>query len=104
MSITTVSEARIFLSIIHNDDDARLQMLLNSAEKEALEYMDRTQFGELCPCDSNYEEESENMQPDVKMAVLLLAQALFEGNPSDQMELRKLAEKKLDPHRCNLGV
>ena len=104
MSLTTLNEAKQFLKVTHSDDDDTLQRLLDGAEAEALNFMDREQFGELCPCDSNFETESAHMTADVKTSVLLLVQADYEAPPIDAKALRDLAHAKLQPYRCRWGV
>lgn len=104
MSIILLAEAKRYLDVIHNGDDDKLQSLLDGAEAEALNFMDRTSFGELCPCDSNFESESEGMLPDVKTGVLVLLQAVYQASPADAEQLRNVAETKLMPYRCRLGV
>lgn len=104
MSLIPLADAKRYLDVIHSADDDKLQDLLDGAEREALNFMDRTDFGELCPCDSNYESESERVLPDVKTGVLILLQAVYQASPDDAARLRHVAEVKLMPYRCQLGV
>ncbi|MCB1836276.1 MAG: head-tail connector protein [Alcanivoracaceae bacterium] len=104
MSVITLADAKAYLDVIHSADDDKLQSMLDGAEAEALNFMDRDQFGELCPCDSNFESESQSLLPDVRTGVLILLQASYQASPGDALQLRRVAEIKLMPYRCNLGV
>lgn len=104
MSLIPLADAKAYLNVIHSGDDDQLQDLLDGAEREALNFMDRVDFGELCPCDSNYESESEHMVADVKTGVLILLQAAYQASPEQALQLREVAELKLFPYRCLLGV
>ncbi|WKT59111.1 head-tail connector protein [Microbulbifer thermotolerans] len=104
MSIS-LQEAKQFLDVIHSADDDKIQMLLDGAMDEALQFMDRSTFSGLCQCDSESPSESEEEIPaSVRVAVLMLLQANYQSSPQDAQELRKIAEIKLMPYRCNLGV
>lgn len=108
MSVILLDEAKDFLDVIHSADDDKLQSLLDGAEAEALEFMDRDDFYELCGCESSSEESSssssQEMPADVVVGCLLLLQASYQASPADAQQLRDLAEIKLMPHRCKLGV
>lgn len=111
MSIIDLADAKEFLNVIHSADDNNLQRLLDGAEKEALNFMDRADFGEVCPCDSSSEDVSSEvssetavMPPDVQTGVLVLLQARYQASPEEAEQLRKVAETMLMPYRCNLGV
>ena len=108
----TLAEAKAFLDVIHSGDDAKLQALLDGAEDEALQIMNRKKFGVLCPHWVETEEgwelaepaEDEAMPNSVKVAVLLLLQASYQAAPDDADKLRRAAEVKLAPYRCGMGV
>ena len=110
MSLIPLSEAKAFLDVIHDADDMKLQLLLDSAEREALDFMNRVRFDFECPpCESESESESESeppeeMPPPVRTAVLFLLQRNYQANPDDGMKLRAAAEVLLMPYRCQLGV
>lgn len=104
MSLILLADAKLYLDVIHDADDEKLQTLLDGAESEALNFMDRDQFGQLCPCDEDFEDEVENMPPDVRVGVLILMQSAYQSSPSDAEQLRRVAETKLMPYRCRLGV
>lgn len=108
MSVVSLAEAKAFLDVIHSGDDAKLQMLLNGAEAEALQFMNRTTFSGVCPLPGETGM-TEVEDPDVigdsaRVAVLLLLQATYQSTPDDAEMLRRAAEVKLMPMRCRMGV
>lgn len=108
MSVVTLADAKKYLKVIHSADDEELQMLLDAAEDEALQYMDRDSLADWQECCSesvSSEPASEvPLPPSVKMGILILLQANYQAGPADAKELRKVAEIKLMPYRCRLGV
>lgn len=106
MSRIPLADAKAFLDVIHDADDAKLQMLLDGAEDEALQFMNRTRFGVDCDADDSSAppEGEESIPPSVKVGVLLLLQASYQATPDDAEKLRRAAEIKLSPFRCNMGV
>lgn len=101
MSVIDLEVAKQFLDVIHNADDAKLQMLLDGAEREALDFMNRDEFG-MGDCSSD--SETEVMPDSVRVGVLLLLQAVYQATPDDAEKLRAAAEVKLMPYRCFMGV
>ncbi len=102
MSIIDLALAKQYLDVIHNSDDAKLQTLLEGAEDEAAQYINRP-LADLRP------EEASSEQPDalpgsVVLGVMLLLQAAFQATPDDAEKLRRAAEVKLTPYRCGWGV
>lgn len=113
MSDLTLSEVKAYLDVIHSADDAKLQLLLDAAEDEALQYMDRDNLTDWsgCSCISSVDSEpasepvSEISMPgSVRLGILILVQAAYQASPADAEQLRLVAEKKLFPYRCRLGV
>ncbi|GAB3099708.1 phage gp6-like head-tail connector protein [Aestuariicella hydrocarbonica] len=111
MSVTLLATAKTFLNVIHSADDVLLQQLLDSAEAEALNFMDRDDFGDVCSCDSSSYDVSSDvssetivMPADVQTGVLILLQATYQASPDEMQQLRDVAEVKLMPYRCRLGV
>lgn len=112
MSLLLLNDAKAFLDVIHAADDGKLQVLLDGAEDEALRIMNRSKFGYLCPhwleTPDGLERveplEEESMPPSVKVGVLLLLQADYQAGPDDAEKLRKAAQIKLYPYRCDMGV
>ncbi len=99
----TLDEAKDYLDVIHDADDSKLQMLLDAAHDEALQFMNREDFGDVCECSSS--SSSEPVMPaSVRLGVLILLQAAYQATPDDAEQLRHVAEVKLMPYRCGLGV
>ncbi|WMD23041.1 head-tail connector protein [Achromobacter seleniivolatilans] len=109
MSVLSLETAKRFLDVIHNADDAKLQMLLNSAEDEAVQYMNR---GLLEPVPAVVLVDGVRVAADPLLAppdsmllgVMLLLQATYQASPDDIAKLRTAAEVKLAPHRIGWGA
>ncbi|HCD9749533.1 head-tail connector protein [Pseudomonas aeruginosa] len=106
MSLIPLDTAKSFLDVIHDWDDAKLQLLLDGAEDEACQFMWRQSLDGLCNCDESSEAVSSEpgLPPSVVIGVLLLLQASYQAAPEEIATLRKAAEVKLMPYRCGLGV
>ena len=100
MSVITLSEAKSFLDVIHNSDDAKLQLLLDAAEDEARMFMNRD---DLIEWNSNIST-TDPVPGSIKIGVLLLLQANYEASPDDAEKLRRATEVKLMPYRLLMGV
>lgn len=99
MSVISLQEAKDFLDVIHNSDDAKLAVLLDAAEDEAREFMNRADLDEW---DSDVT--SDPVPGSVVIGVLLLLQANYQATPDDAEKLRMAAEVKLMPYRLEMGV
>lgn len=95
MSAISLGQAKQLLDVIHDLDDAKLQLLLDGVEDEAALYMNRTSLGESWP---------DGVPASVVLGVVLLLQAAYGASPDDVPKLRRAAEVKLHPHRLCLGV
>jgi hypothetical protein len=116
MSVVTVEEAKVYLGVIHNHDDARILDLLDDAEDECLQYIDRDslpRIGQDCPdeCDTSVNtaiapvSDSADLPGSLRGGILLIVQAGYEGKDADEMaKLRKAAETKWAPYRCRWGA
>jgi hypothetical protein len=116
MSVVTVEEAKVYLGVVHNHDDARILQLLQDAEDECVQYLDRDELpriGQSCPdeCDTSVDtsipavSDSADLPASVRSGILLIVQAGYEGKDADEMaKLRKAAETKWAPFRCNWGA
>ena len=51
MSMIPLDTAKSFLDVIHDWDDAKLQLLLDGAEDEACQFMWRQSLDGLCNCE-----------------------------------------------------
>ena len=102
MSVISLSVAKTYLDVIHSSDDVKLQMLLDGAEDEAIQFMNRT---DLTEWDSALIINSDYFMPmGVVVAVMLLLQANYQASTDDIDKLREAAETKLTPFRLNMGV
>jgi hypothetical protein len=99
MSAIDLDDAKQFLDVIHDADDGKLQILLDAAEDEAMQYMNRS---DLIEFDS--EQSSEGLPSSIKMGIFLLLQANYQASPDDIKKLREAAETKLNPYRLCIGV
>jgi hypothetical protein len=108
MSALTLDQVKNYLDVIHAGDDEKLQLLLEAAEDEARNYMDRDNLTDWysCPCSEPASEPVSEvpMPASVKLGILILVQAAYQAAPAEQEQLRKVAEIKLHPYRCRLGV
>lgn len=92
MSIITLETAKQYLDVIHNADDAKLQLLLDAAENEAAEFCNRDL------------DDWDDVPSSFVLGVMLLLQAAYQASPDDAAKLRQAAEVKLMPHRICMGV
>lgn len=108
MSVIGLTVIKQYLRATHTSDDALLQALLDSAEAEAMRYMNRSELPGApydLPEDSSSEPEVSEAQvfPDVIVAVALLVAADYDAEPDDRETLRRAAEVKLTPYRTEMG-
>jgi hypothetical protein len=114
MSTVTIAEAKAYLRVKHDSDDALLQMLLDSAEDECLQYLDRPALpkrGDVVvdECDTNAPidpaSDSDDIAPTVREGILMIVQAGYEAASVDDLgAVRRAATVKWHPYRNNLGV
>lgn len=112
MSIIPLDQVKDYLGVIHNLDDSKLQKLIDGAEEEALEYLDRPTLPKkgdtvVDECDSNTPPppNSESIAPSVEAGIFLIIQAGYDSvSVDDMLKIRKAAEIKWRPFRNNLGV
>jgi len=104
MSVIALTEAKEFLRVIHNADDALVQRLLDAAEARASKFLGRESLITACAPTSS-SSSSEALSPAVTMAVLLFVQSRYEASkPDEQLGLDRMAEDMLSPFRCGVGV
>ena len=102
MSLIDLTTAKAFLDVIHSADDAKLQGLLDGAEDEAGQYINRP-LSALLPEESSSEDPAA-LPPSAVLGVMLLLQAAYQASPDDAGKLRVAAEIKLQPFRVCLGA
>lgn len=109
MSVISLDTAKAVLDVIHTADDAKLQALLDGAEDEAVQYMNRGLL-QPHPAEALVDGALSVVQPldkppaSMVLGVLLLLQAAYQATPEDADKLRRAAEIKLQPFRIGLGV
>ncbi len=109
MSVIQLATAKAYLDVIHSADDAKLQLLLDGAEDEAVQFMGR---GLLQPHPTAVIVDGvlviapplEVPPASVVLGVMLLLQAAYQATPDDAAKLRAAAEIKLHPFRIGLGA
>ena len=111
MSAVDVASIKRFLRVDHSHDDTLLQELLDSAESQALAFLNAdslafvaNQFG--VQFESSEASTSEPaIPPDILTAIKQLVRADYEGeNAQEVASLRHLAESLLFPYRQELGA
>lgn len=101
MSITDLEAAKKYLGVIYAGEDDNLQLLLDGAEDEALQFLDiGDDLSVLLGSDGK-------LPASVTVAIFILLQASYQAGPGQMRheaeQLREIAEKKLFPYRKNLG-
>jgi len=113
MAHVSLEQVKLYLDVTHDDDDAKLEDLIEQAEDEALQFLDldalpRASAPNARDFDSNDPEpasDAADLAPAVRSGIYLLVQAMYEAKDADEMaKLRAAAETKLFPYRGNLGV
>lgn len=107
--VVTLEEVKQDLKVTHDADDTILRTYIDAAENEALQFMDRESFGDVCPCDEVSSEEVSSETPvipaSVKTAVFFLVRGMYDAStPETVRGYRAAAETLLMPFRCRLGV
>lgn len=88
------------LRVDHDDDDALLDVLLDAAVDEALQYLDLDDLPTVADSSS-----SEKIAPSLYAAVFLLVRAKYDAaTPAEIVQLRQCAETLMAPYRINLGA
>lgn len=114
MSVVTIEQAKKYLRTTHNADDELIQSLIDEAEDECLQYLDRPslpRIGAECPdeCDTAYVDDpvsdGSDLPKSLRRGVLMIVQASYEAKDADEMmKMRKAAETCWAPYRCGLGA
>ncbi len=114
MSVLTLNEAKNYLVVVHDADDDRIQQLIEDAEDECVQYLDRSslpRIGQECPdeCDTGTTpaavSDASDLPRSLRRGILLIVQGGYEGKDADEMmKLRAAAEVCWHPYRCNLGA
>lgn len=106
MSAVSIESVKRDLRIIHNSDDVLLQELIDSAERECLQFLNT----EVLPgLEESSEVSSETVylvvEPDVARAIRLIVRGGYEETDITKLSAyRSAAESLLMPYREGLGV
>jgi hypothetical protein len=98
VGLITLIQAKPYLDVIHDEDDDKLQLLLDAAEDEACQFLGRESLSILVV------EATGKLPPSVTMGVMILLQANYQAAPDDVPKLRLAAEIKLTPYRIGWGI
>ena len=95
--IITLAETKEFLRVTHSSDDALIARLIVQCEQEAETYTGINFTG------VSASSSSEIITEEIKTAVLILVQRLYESDVKDFEIITKAAKQILGPLRTNLG-
>ena len=107
MSAVSIESVKRDLRIIHNSDDVLLQELIDSAERECLQFLN---IDVLPGLEESSEVSSEPdvcnvVEPDVARAIRLIVRGGYEETDITKLSAyRSAAESLLMPYREGLGV
>jgi hypothetical protein len=107
VSAVSIESVKRDLRIIHDDDDVLLQELIDSAERECLQFINAEYLPGLEP--TSEEASSESVDPvvdaDVARAIRLIVRGGYEETDVTRLPAyRSAAESLLMPYREGLGV
>ncbi len=103
--IINLEQVKPHLQLTHDLDDTRIQDLIDSAERECLNYLHRDtlpQVGETSSESSSYSGEA--IEPDVVNGIIVMVKADYDGDPAQREDYRRAARSLWDPYRTGLGV
>ena len=113
MSVVTVAQVKLHLRQFLNVDDTLIQLLLDGAEDEMKQYLDRDELPRAdarCPScesdsDANPVSDSDSIAPTIRNAIFFLVQAAYDGTSADEVvKLRAAAFSMAALYRCRLGA
>jgi hypothetical protein len=113
MSLITLDEAKLHLRIDHNFDDADIQLKLDTAEEQAINFLERQVFLTEDALNQAVLSNTAGDRPmlinsSFKSAVLLLLGHLYENreetSSANSSNVKYGFERLLIPYRINIGV
>lgn len=111
MSDISLVDVKAYLRVTGSTDDTLLGQLLDAAEAEVCRFCGRLELPTLPPDlpTSDGAEDSvssyDPVAPDVKAAVFMLVQAMYEATtPDDVAKIRSAVETKCMAYRTGLGI
>lgn len=100
MSLIDIELVKQDLRVSHDDDDALIQILLDAAEDEALQFLGSSELPYIV---GQYS--SEVIAPSIYAAVFLLVRSKYDEADAAQIgHFRKAAETLLMPYRESVGL
>lgn len=104
MALVTLQQAKDYLNVIHNFDDAKIQLALDAAHDEAIQFLGYDKLADFEAFLASAENPYDNPPASVQQGVLALVDANYQATVPDAEGLRDIAEVKLMPFRIELGV
>lgn len=110
MSVISLAAAKAYLKVIHSGDDDLIQELLDGAERQALDFLDRETFNETTEFDTEFDSDEAvdiatyDMPSSTRTAIFKILEADYKANPDDAEKLKEAARDMLAPFRDKLGV
>lgn len=113
MSLITLNEAKLHLRVDHDYDDSDIQLKLDAAEEQAINFLERKVYATADDLNSAIMLNKAGERPmlinsSFKAAVLLLLGHLYEnreeGSNDNTSNVKYGFERLLSPYRINIGV
>lgn len=109
MSEVTLDAVKRYLRVTQTSDDLLLQDLIDAAEDQCRQYVNRDALPNLgdpsCCTTTTATTTDGELAPSVRTAVCLLVQAHYEGADADAVEKARVTmQNLLAPYRCGLGA
>jgi len=104
MALVTLQQAKDYLDVIHDFDDTKIQLALDAAHDEAIQFLGYDKLADFQTFLASAENPYENPPPSVQQGILALVDANYQASVQDIEGLRDIAEVKLMPFRIELGV
>ena len=105
MSAVSIDDAKAYLRVQHDSDDALLQRLLDAAEDQVCQYLGRDQLPNLGDVSGSSSVSDGELAPSVFAGVLVVVQAHYEGADAAAIDAaRTTMQALLAQYRIGLGV
>lgn len=113
MSLITLDEAKLHLRIDHDFDDADIQLKLNTAEEQAINFLERQVYAtddelKQAVLSNKAGDRPMLVNSSVKSAILLLLGHLYENREetgvANSSNVKYGFERLLTPYRIHIGV
>lgn len=104
MALVDLQQAKEYLKVIHDFDDTDIQLSLDAAHDEAVQFLNYDKLSDFEAFLASAENPYDNPPPSVQLGILALLDANYDASVKDAEGLRDIAEIKLMPFRICLGV